>query len=370
MAVVSLDGRLLSANSALCALLCRSAEELVESSLADVILSDDGPTTLESGQRTLARRDDGLVPVLVTRTLILGWHRDPLQYLMQFEETTSEEAMGHDLLTDLPDRRLFLDHLGLALRRAQRWGSLVSVLVFNLGRLQDVHDALGPRVGEHLLVAVGNRLRASLRGSDTVARLGGESLGGDRFAVLCEDITGEQHAVRLAERLLKMVAMPFALGTHEVQVTASIGVKLVSADHRGPAAALFDAESAATRAEDAGDSRYELFDEAVRARAVQRLHMESGLRGSLDRGELRLHYQPTVHLESGTFVGAEALVRWQHPQRGLIAPADFIPLAEETGLIVPIGAWVLNEACGQAARWRQRFNRLTLTVSVNLSPAS
>jgi diguanylate cyclase (GGDEF)-like protein len=272
-------------------------------------------------------------------------------------ELELSRAALHDALTGLPNRALFLDRLGLALRRTERRSGSVAVLFCDLDRFKIVNDSLGHDAGDRLLVDVARRIGAALRPADTVARF-----GGDEFTMLCEDIAGEIEAATIAQRIVDVFREPFQLDDGEVFLATSLGIAIArGADDRAEDL-IRDADAAMYRAKERGKGRYEIFDEAMRADAVARLETESALRRALERGELRLHYQPEVDLADGAIKGFEALIRWQHPTRGLLGPAAFMPLAEETGLIVGIGEWVLLEACTEAARWSQ-----PLTLSVNLS---
>jgi diguanylate cyclase (GGDEF)-like protein/PAS domain S-box-containing protein len=271
----------------------------------------------------------------------------------------------HDPLTGLPNRLLFLDRLGQATeRQRRRRDTLTAVLALDLDRFKLVNESLGHRAGDELLAAAAPRLKQAVRSSDTVARF-----GGDEFGILLEDITGEQDAIDMAERIAGVFARPFVLDGTEHFVTTSIGIALAEGGERAEDL-LRDADAAMHRAKERGRARYELFDEALRGRALSRLRVENDLRRALERDELTLHYQPLVSLPDRRMVSVEALVRWDHPQRGRISPVDFIPVAEENGLIEPIGRWVLEHACRQAAEWcRERPDTAPLTMSVNLSAA-
>ena len=266
-----------------------------------------------------------------------------------------------DPLTGLANRALFMDHLRMALARARRHPATVAVLFFDLDRFKAVNDSLGHTTGDGLLTTVATRLTAALRPSDTIARL-----GGDEFAVLCEDLNRDYNAVTVAQRILDTVAQPCALADRDLVVTPSIGIAVAS----GPEDAetlLRDADAAMYRAKARGGARYELFDHAMREQAGARLRTEALLRHAVDRDELRLQYQPIVALADGRVVAAEALLRWQRPGGSLVMPEEFIPLAEETGLIRPIGAWALEQACEQAARWQAGDPARAVRVAVNLS---
>jgi len=269
----------------------------------------------------------------------------------------------HDPLTGLPNRLLFLDRLGQAAeRQRRRRDTLTAVLALDLDRFKLVNESLGHRAGDELLAAAAPRLKQVVRSADTVARF-----SGDEFGILLEDIAGEQDAIDMAERIAGVFARPFVLDGDEHFVTASIGIALAEGGERAEDL-LRDAGAAMHRAKERGRARYELFDEALRGRALSRLRVENDLRRALQRDELTLHYQPLVSLSDRRMVSVEALVRWDHPERGRMSPADFIPVAEENGLIEPLGRWVLEHACRQAAEWcREWPDAAPLTMSVNLS---
>ena len=270
-----------------------------------------------------------------------------------------ERLALHDVLTGLPNRALFLDRVRHALAAARRPGASVAVLFADLDRFKLVNDGLGHGAGDQLLVLVAERMRSVVRPTDTVARL-----GGDEFALLCQDLDGPADAVAVAERVAEAMARPFLLGGTEVFVTASVGV-VVGAAHEGPESLLRDADAAMYRAKDRGRARHEVFDDAMRVAAVTRLRLSRDLRWALERDELHLVYQPVIDLGWRGTTAVEALLRWRHPVHGPVSPGEFIPLAEESGLIVPIGAWVLGQACRQAVAWEA--DGQVLTVAVNLS---
>ena len=266
----------------------------------------------------------------------------------------------HDPLTDLPNRTLFFDRLELALARLRRHQTGVAVLFIDLDDFKVVNDSLGHGAGDKLLVELGHRLRHAIRPSDTIARF-----GGDEFVVLCEDIAEARDAVAVGQRIVEATAVPFDLEGREMYVTASVGVAIATLDDSTPETLLRDSDAAMYRAKDLGQGRVEVFDEAMRAKIMERLDLENGLRRALHNDELRVYYQPEVSMTSDRMVAVEALVRWEHPERGLLQPAEFVPLAEQTGMIVEIGAWVLNEACRQVAAWRADGAELGLAVNVS-----
>jgi diguanylate cyclase (GGDEF)-like protein/PAS domain S-box-containing protein len=269
----------------------------------------------------------------------------------------------YDPLTNLPNRTLFLERLGQALKRARRRKNYnFAVLFLDLDRFKGVNDSLGHMVGDQLLVGIARRLEKCVRPGDTVARL-----GGDEFTILLDEIRGNEDAVFVADRIQRELSTAFVLEGQDVFTTASIGIAS-GASYEKAEDILRDSDTAMYRAKEMGRARYEVFDTELHARAVIRLQMETDLRRALERKEFRVHYQPIVTMETRRVVSFEALVRWQHPQKGLIPPGDFLPLAEETGLIIPIDLWVLREACRQTKAWQEKYPYdPPLRVSVNLS---
>ena len=279
-----------------------------------------------------------------------------------FEEQLAHQAF-HDALTGLPNRALFMERLGHALARARRRRTPVGVLFLDLDNFKVVNDSLGHDAGDRLLVAVAERLASCIRPDDTVARL-----GGDEFTLLLEDPADEGEISEVAERIAEALLVPLTVGGREVFTTGSVGIAVSRGDYATPDELLRDADTAMYRAKTDGKAHCVVFDRAMNLRAVERLELECDLRRALENGELRVFYQPIIFLESGRICEVEALVRWEHPQRGLIPPDAFIPLAEETGLIVPLGLWVLREACRQMSEWQAgRPDGPPLTLSVNLS---
>jgi len=273
-------------------------------------------------------------------------------------------AAFHDALTGLPNRSLFTDHLRVALRRAhQNEKYLFGVLFLDLDRFKNINDSLGHPCGDELLILVARRLEACIRQTDMVARF-----GGDEFAILLDAIQDSADAVRVAEKVQQTISAPFKLANHEAITTASIGVALSTSGYAEAEDIIRDADTAMYRAKDCGKARYEIFDTAMHTRAVTLLRLESDLRRALEKDELCVYYQPIVSLADRELYGFEALVRWRHPERGIVSPDDFIPLAEETGLILPIGLQVLRDACHQLRKWQQHsLSNRDLIMSVNLS---
>lgn len=280
----------------------------------------------------------------------------------QAEEQLLHDAF-HDALTGLPNRALFMDRLSQAVERVKRHPDFsFGVIFLDLDRFKFINDSLGHMVGDQLLVAISRRLEGCIRSGDTIARL-----GGDEFTIILDGIE-ESDAIAMADRIQAQLRRPFNLSNHEVQISASVGIALSSLNYEKPEDILRDTNIAMHRAKSAGKACYQVFDATMHFHALELLRLETDLRRTAEREEYRVHYQPLVSLQSGQLTGFEALVRWQHPERGFVYPEEFIPVAEETGLIISLDRWVLREACRQVRAWQKQFpEQQSLTVSVNFS---
>ena len=267
----------------------------------------------------------------------------------------------HDALTDLPNRVLLHDRLARAIASARRHGRRLAVLFLDVDRFKHINDSLGHSIGDRLLRSIAGRLVECVRDSDTISRQ-----GGDEFVILLPEIDEPENAAVSARKIIRMIAGAHHIADYELHITASIGISLCPDDGIEPEGLVASADTAMYYAKAQGRNRHRFFKPAMNARAVERQALEATLRGAVERQEFVLHYQPKLNLESGAIVGAEALIRWQHPVRGLIPPGHFVPIAEDCGLIVPIGRWVLREACRQARAWQDEGLGL-LPVSVNVS---
>jgi len=280
------------------------------------------------------------------------------EVILTFEDVTQKRTAETELaiqtfrdrLTSLPNRTLFMERLTQAILRTERRKLATAVLFIDLDRFKIVNDSLGHDSGDHLLMHMAKRLRGCLRPEDTVARL-----GGDEFVILFEDLASVNDGLRVAERISESMQVPFPINGQEIFTTCSMGLALCSAADTIPSELVRDAEVAMYRAKAKGEGSIEIFDPSMNAQALERFQMEGELRRAIEREEFILFYQPLISLRTGLIEGWEALVRWKHPERGMVPPLDFISLAEETGLIVPIGKWVLEEAMRQASAWSDRF---------------
>lgn len=272
-----------------------------------------------------------------------------------------EHLAYHDALTGLPNRPLFVDRLIVALAQATRADQKLAVFFLDLDRFKDINDSLGHSIGDSLLKVVAERIRRCVRDGDTVARF-----GGDEFTLLIPRVEQVEDVAKIAQKIIETLKIPFVINEQELFVTTSIGISIFPNDGVDPETLVRNADSAMYRAKDQGRDNYQLYAPAMNARALERLALENTLRRALKQKELVVHYQPLIELATGSITGVEALVRWQHPELGLLLPAHFVSAAEVSGLIIPIGDWVLRTACRQAYVWNKRLDT-QLTVSVNLS---
>jgi diguanylate cyclase (GGDEF)-like protein/PAS domain S-box-containing protein len=328
--------------------------------------------TLQTGECKI-NLPDGPFTIVVTYVPLLNEHGELHQIFGHTHDITerkrAEEQLlhnaFHDALTSLPNRALFMERLKSALQRAKREENfLFAVLFLDLDRFKVINDSLGHLLGDKFLLTIANRLRSCISYQDTAARI-----GGDEFTILLEDIRNVSDAIGMAERIQQQLALPFELDGQEVFTTVSIGIALSSTvKYNQPEDLLRDADMAMYRAKALGRACHKLFNPDMYTNALYRLQLETDLRRAIEREEFRVYYQPIVSLSSGRILGFEALLRWQHPERGLVSPDDFIPLVEETGLIVEIGYWVLHESCRQMQAWRlHEFTNSPEKISVNLS---
>ncbi len=318
----------------------------------------------------VVRHDDGTERwVLGLGELEFDAHGRPLRMVGTIQDVTKRKQAAetirhlayHDALTGLPNRTLFEDRLTLALAQVRRKEQLVAVMFLDLDRFKVVNDTVGHTFGDQLLRDVAERLTGLVREGDTVARM-----GGDEFTVLLPEVSQAGEAVEIAERILETLRQPWRIDNREYHVTTSIGIAIYPSDGEDAESLIRNADTAMYRAKEQGRDNFELYTPTMNAKIVERLALENSLRHGLERDEFVVHYQPQVDISSGRIIGTEALVRWQHPERGFVSPMEFIPAAEETGLIVPLGAWVLQTACAQNVAWQQA-GHTPIPVAVNLS---
>ncbi len=385
MALVSSKGHWLQVNRSLCEILGYDETELLSTTFQKLTHPDDlgtalakikqlikGKLPVHQMEKRYLHKQGHAVWVLWSVSPVRERKGGPVHLIFQVQDITdrrrAEERLlhdaFHDALTGLPNRSLFVDHLKLAIARMQRNPlQMFAVIFLDLDRFKIINDSLGHMIGDQLLVGIARRLEACLRPGDTVARV-----GGDEFTILLEDMTEVEEAIQVAERIQRELVVPFRLCGREVFTTASIGIAPGTTEYAQPEDVLRDADTAMYRAKSLGKARHEIFDKEMHTVAMNLLQMETDLRGAIDRQEFFIQYQPIVALDNFNLRGFEALVRWQHPTRGLISPMDFIPVAEETGQIIAIGQWALHEACRQMSRWQRRYPSETpLFISVNLS---
>lgn len=323
-----------------------------------VVIGERGDDHLALAALRAGAQDYMVRPELCAHTL-----RRALRHAIERKRTEVQltHRALHDSLTGLPNRALFLDRLGMALDRARRSGACVAVLFLDVDNFKEINDSGGHAAGDRLLVELAERLRTMLRPMDTVARF-----GGDEFTFLFEDLTDEREVVLIAERIARACKVPMALDQGEVTVAVSMGIAMVEDPRTPPETVIREADAAMYRAKEHGGGRYELFDESTRDRALERLELEVALRRALSEGELRVHYQPSFSLrDSGGVLTLEALLRWEHPERGLISAAEFMAQAEATGLVLELGQYVLAEVLRPLPSWRAQ--RPGVRIAINLS---
>ena len=385
MALISADGQWRRVNGSLCQILGYSEQELLATNFQEVTYPDDLGDDLVhiyqllEGKRRIDQREKRYLhklghPIWVLQSASVARNAggDALHLILQIQDITERKraeeqvhhAAFHDALTGLPNRTLLSDRLSLALARAKRNKEYqFAVLFLDLDRFKLVNDSLGHTLGDQLLVELGRRLEVCMRKADTVARL-----GGDEFGMLLDGIKDPYDAIYIAERIQEALLEPFTLNGHEFLTTTSIGIAFSKTGYGGPEDILRDADIAMYRAKANGKARYEVFDVAMHSHAVEMLMLERELRHAIERKDVKVHYQPIVSLSDKMLVGFEALARLESAELGPISPSQFIPLAEETGLIIPLGMLVLEEACRQTVEWHKQYPReQPLTISVNLS---
>ncbi|HEU4882253.1 MAG TPA: PAS domain S-box protein [Longimicrobium sp.] len=378
--MTTFDGRFVEVNQALVEMFGYTREDLLSGTVGDLYVNPaerqrfrDEITRagfVRDYEVRLLRRGGEPIDALVSASVRRGpdgaitGFQGIIHDITERKRAEAQLAHGtlHDALTGLPNRILFVDRLRHAAERVRRGDHAVAAVLFlDLDRFKVVNDSLGHGLGDRMLRECALRLEAALRPGDTLARF-----GGDEFTVLLEGIGGPLEATHVAEKLLESVARPFTLDTHEVFATASVGLALATPGDEDAEELLRNADAALSRAKVLGKNRLEVFDRAMHAEAMSRLRLESDMRRALERGEFRLAYQPIVALDTGRIEGFEALLRWNHPERGEIPPNGFIPIAEETGLVIPLGLWTLEECCRQVQRWNAAGHH-RLTISANLS---
>ncbi|WP_225913782.1 bifunctional diguanylate cyclase/phosphodiesterase [Leptolyngbya ohadii] len=316
-------------------------------------------------------RANRVIPIEMWATPIFDEHGQIAYAIAAFQDISDRKQAEsqliynalHDALTDLPNRNLLMERLDFAINRAKRVdGYHFAVLFMDLDRFKVINDSLGHLAGDRLLISFAHKLQSSIRVTDLAARL-----GGDEFIIVLEEIKGIQEAAKTAERIFTELQAPLVLEGHEVFITTSIGIVLGTRDYNQASDVIRDADIAMYRAKAQGKARYEIFGSEMHTQALKRLHLENDLRRAIERQEFVVYYQPIVALNGGQLMGFEALVRWQHPTRGLTAPGEFLVVAEETGIIVSIDRWMLWTACQQLAIWQKTFDNTALRISVNLS---
>ena len=372
--VTKLDGEIIDCNITFASMLGYERAELIGNKIA---LLHERPSeraeieqmlqqakTVNSVETELRRKSGGSLYVL--QNLTLAGDRIHMTVADISDRKRAEEQIEfhayHDVLTHLPNRKLFTDRLSQNLTHARRTGKSLAVMFVDLDHFKTINDTMGHTAGDELLLEMARRLRGCVREDDTVARL-----GGDEFTIILSELRHPEDAVTVAEKIIKAVQKSMIIGGMPIEVSASIGIALYPVDGNDPESLLRNADSAMYRAKESGRNTYQLCTDEMKGRALQRLSLETKLRRALQEQQLVLHYQPQVSLSDGKVIGAEALLRWNDPERGYVYPSSFIPVAEESRLILPIGDWVLRTACTQMREWRDRGLALP-RISINLSP--
>ncbi|HUJ13145.1 MAG TPA: EAL domain-containing protein [Thermoanaerobaculia bacterium] len=371
--VTKLDGEIVDCNATFASMLRYERAELIGNKIAllyerpveraEIEHMLQSAKTLNSIETELRRKSGGSLYVLQNLTLV--GDRIHMTVADISDRKRAEEQIEfhayHDVLTRLPNRKLFTDRLTQNLTHARRSGKPLAVMFVDLDHFKTINDTLGHTAGDELLLEMARRLRSCVREEDTVARL-----GGDEFTIILSELRHPEDAITVAEKIIAAVQKPLTVGEMSIEVSASIGIALYPVDGNDPESLLRNADSAMYRAKESGRNTYQLCTDEMKGRALQRLSLETRLRRAINEDQLVLHYQPQFSLSEGKVIGAEALVRWNDPERGLVFPGSFIPVAEESRLILPIGDWVLRTACSQMRAWRQSGLNLP-RVSVNLS---
>ncbi|MEM7347060.1 MAG: diguanylate cyclase, partial [Chloroflexota bacterium] len=381
--ITTIGGEFLQINQGFCDIVGYSSAELLDKTIEEITHKDDLEPYKNLRERVLAgemdyfrleerliRRDKQIIHVIVRMTLVRETNHQPLHFIGQIEDITERKRAEsilyhnafHDILTGLPNRVLLRERLEMAIERADEEAHYrYAILFIDLDRFKIVNDSLGHLAGDQLLVLVGNRLQACVRSQDLVARL-----GGDEFAILLDGFDDDREAKDLADRIQEQLAKSMEIDGQTVFITASIGIALNTANYDQPEDLLRDADAAMYQAKAMGKARYAIFEQGAHMDAVARLTLETDLRQAIEREEFELFYQPIVACEDGLITGVETLLRWRHPEHGLIKPKRFLPLLEETRLMVPLGVWVLRMACIQAKAWHST-GFTSLRVAVNIS---
>ncbi len=385
MAITTINGQLKKVNQALCEALGYKEQELLKLSLADITYPEDLELYQTQQEALLENKgsdfqietryishDLRIVDTILKVVIVRDSKGQALHFNNQIVDITERKHMEkqllhdalHDSLTGLPNRALFMDRLDHELKRAKTNPDYVfAVLFLDLDRFKVVNDSAGHLVGDQLLVEIARRLEKSVNFTDTVARL-----GGDEFTILLENIHNIQNAIAVAKKIDLALRIPFNLQGYELFTSASIGIALSSEGYNKPDEIMRDADLTMYSAKEQGRARYEIFNSSLHERAITRLQLETDMRHGIEREEFLIYYQPISCLETGKLAGFEALARWKHPTRGIVSPGEFIPVAEETGTIIPLGTWILQKACQQMQLWHEKYpHKSSLQISVNLS---